>query len=335
MQDSNRNSTYGGDSAVTDSGGLLPFNPHTTGPVDLLGAAARRLHAFVRRNERLLIGLFAFALVAQLAAYLHSGYVVDLPSVPNWMLVGIGVFIVLLPFAIPTGWMLEKWFGSDDSIPVSIQNPVTGDQRIRWMTPAKFDAMTIYSVDPSENKDAEEVGRDYLERVLINGIMAYELEWLDEEENVAVSSSMAGRSNSQIRRDRHEIGAIKTELITEADKAVEFIVRSGHILRRQGEEVANELIRVYEDVALPEGGELHERLVEEREKANPADDLLGDSYNKGRSADDDGDSGSGSGSDPSRSGSNPSGSSSTSEPQSIHERAAAEQAAATDGGEDR
>jgi hypothetical protein len=144
-----------------------------------------------------------------------------------------------------------------------------------------FDELEIYSSDPAATEDPDLVGRDYLVRVAINGSSAYELERLDEEDGIAVASSMAGRSNSDIRRDRHEIGSIKTELVREADKAIEFLVRAPNILRHQGEEIGNELIRVYSDVVNPGGGDLHDRLREARERSDPSDDLLGNPYEKG------------------------------------------------------
>jgi hypothetical protein len=264
-----------------ESSGLLPFNPHTTGPVDLLRAGIGSVIGFVRRRERELIASVLVLVIAQAVIYIRTGWVVSLPRIPSWILIGIGVFVFLLPFAAPTGWVLEKWFGSSDSIAVSVQDPLSGDQRIRYITPAMFEELDIYSSDPRETADPDVVGRDYLVRVAINGATAYELERLDEEEGVAVASSMAGRSNSDIRRDRHEIGAIKTELVREADKAIEFLVRAPNILRHQGEEIGNELIRVYSDVVNPGGGELHDRLREARERSDPSDDLLGNPYEKG------------------------------------------------------
>lgn len=313
-------------------GGILPFNPHTTGPVDLLRAAIGRVTAFIRRRERALIATVVVLVLAQAAVYVRTGWVVSIPSVPSWILIAGGVFVFLLPFAAPTGWVLEKWFGSSDSIAVSVQDPLSGDQRIRYITPAMFEELEIYSSDPRQTEDPDVVGRDYLVRVAINGSTAYELERLDEEQGVAVASSMAGRSNSDIRRDRHEIGAIKTELVREADKAIEFLVRAPNILRHQGEEIGNELIRVYSDVVNPGGGELHDRLREARERSDPSDDLLGNPYEKGG-----GKGGPREGSSESaESGSGSDDGSAGDPPLTIHERAERSEngQAATDGGSD-
>lgn len=251
----------------------LPFDPRMTGPVDLAVSAWRRVKAFARRNERELIVSTVVIIGIQAVVWAEwEMWFLKLPQLPSWILVAIGAFVFFAPFAIPIGWFGERWLAEEETVLVSVQSAVTGDQHLKHLTPTAFDEMTIL------DSRGEERSRDYLEVVRVNGRRAYEVQDYDPDANVALASSMAGRSNSEIRRDREEIGAIKTDLVREADKAVEFMVRASGILRKQGEQVANEIVRIAEDVELPQGSQLHDSLIEARQEADPTDDLLGGGY---------------------------------------------------------
>lgn len=249
----------------------LPFDPRQTGPIDVARAASDRAKAFGEEYGKYLIGSATALIIA--GWYLE----VSVPVPGTWFWVGVLSSLLAIPPTLYIGWKLSDELYAPETETLSIQNPQSGNQQIKHVSPAVFEGIQFWNAPPEED-DASPVDRSYIEQVRINGLETWEIDEYRPEEGIAIASSMAGRSNSDIRRDRHEIAAIKYDLITEAEKATQFLVEAHGILRKQGEEVAHELVRIVEDVDLPQGGELHDRLWQARNDADPTDDLLDSNY---------------------------------------------------------
>lgn len=250
-----------GDQDVADEDGRK-FDPRETGPLDLLRSWRFRLGRFADDNSTECI--IGFVLLVLGVWYFDVGF----PTLPNWMLVGIAATAFAAAPSLWLGWRLAKELYEPDNVLLSVQNPANGDQDLVWLAPERFDALEVL------NHNDKKRDRGFLHEVLVNGRRAYEVDRYDREENVAVASWQAGVSNSAIRRDRSEIKRIKTSLEQEADKALELLANHPDILRQQAREVSNRLVKVAEGVEVPQGGNLHERLSDLLEEADPSEDLL-------------------------------------------------------------
>ena len=242
--------------------GILGFDPKRVGPADLLRGALGSLRSGVSDNLPVVLG----TLVATAALALY--FDVSLPRPPNWVVVVVLASVLAAPSAWVVGKRLARALYQPDDVLLSMQDPTSGDQRLIRVAPDRFSDMRVVS-----NNDRER-DRSFLHEVRINGRRAYEVDEYDTERNVAVASWQAGTSNSQIRRDRAEIKRIKTSLEREADKALELLANHPNILREQAREVSNRLIKVAEGVEVPSGGELHSRLGDKLDEADPSEDLL-------------------------------------------------------------
>jgi hypothetical protein len=247
---------------------LLPFDPRTTGPLDLLRSGVGRVRGFCSANSRELLAAGTIILVAQMAIYAHYGHwFLSLPQLPNWLLVGIaGIVVMLIPGPL-FGVLLAKGLYKPNVVRVSVQNPQTGDQRIKYMSRELFDSMDV--VTPNGKRG----GSDLLSTVSLNGFKAYEVDHLDRENGLLVASSMAGRSNSDIRRDRKEIRNIKTEQQQKIDEATELKILYPDHVRSAAMKIANRAIRSIMDVSLPDGASLHDELQESIENIDVIEDL--------------------------------------------------------------
>lgn len=243
---------------------LIPFDPREVGPFDVYRSWRASVGAFVSENATTLLILLA----GLAAGAWHFGW--SLPRVPNWMLVGVLAAAFASVWAWLLGTRLARALHTPDSVMLSVQDAITGDQRLVTVAPDRFEDMTI----ESENGDERE--RDYLHEVMINGRRAYEVSRYDREANVAVASWQAGVSNAEIRRDRSQIDYIKTSLERDADKALELLANHPSILREQASTVSNELIRVVEGIENPGGAKLYDEMRRLRDEADPSDELLGD-----------------------------------------------------------
>lgn len=242
----------------------LPFDPKKVGPFDVARMALSRTRAFVVEN---LLVLGASTVVLVVAAWYFE---VQVPRVPNWILVG----VLASTLAAPSAWFVGRWlaralYQPDDEL-LSIVDPSTGDQELVRVAPDRFAEMTVL------NHNDKRRDRGFLHVVSVNGRRAYEVDSYDPAENVAVASWQAGVSNAEIRRDRSAIKRIKTSLEREADKSLELLANHPNILREQAREVSNRVIKVAEGVEVPQGGELHSRLGRLLDEADPSDDLLAD-----------------------------------------------------------
>lgn len=253
---------------------FIPFDPTEVGPADVYRAKKRATVEFVEENATVLI----IILGGLVGGAWHFGW--SLPRIPNWILVGVLASAFASVWAWLIGVKLARALHTPDSVLLSVQNAITGDQRLVTVAPDRFEAMTI----KSENGD--ERGRDYLHQVMINGRRAYEVSRYDREANVAVASWQAGVSNAEIRRDRSQIEYVKTTLERDADKALELLANHPSILREQASTVSNELIRVVEGIETPGGAKLFDEMRKLRDEADPSADLLGDDGEDGGDGDD-------------------------------------------------
>lgn len=246
----------------------VPFDPRTTGPLDLLAAKWAALRSWADDHSRELLVAGAIVLAAQVVVYAVEGvWVLAPPRLPNWVLVMIGVAIFFAPIALTTGVLLGRGLYDDDSILVVELRAVTGDERIRHVSPAKFEAAEIV------NQNGERRERDYLQKITVNGREAYEVDCYDDEGDRIVASSMAGRTNREVRIDRHAIGRIKTDMEREVDEAIEFKVNFRDIVRRRAATVANWVIRTAQDASIPNGGDLYDEMQDALDDVDPYGDL--------------------------------------------------------------
>lgn len=245
-----------------------PFDPRRVGPVDLAVEASRRLHSWANEHSKYLIAAVVAVILGQIVVYAQWGFwFLRFPTLPNWMLVGIGVIVFAAPGASLSGVLLGKGIHTENTIMLSEQNAVSGDQRIRHVAPERFTNAYII------NQNGEQRDRDYLQKVMINGVEAYEVDSYDAEGNRIVASSMAGRTNREIRADRRSIPKIKTSMEREVDEAVEFKINFRDIVRERASTVANWIIRTAQDSTIPKGGDMYDEMEESLRDVDPYGDL--------------------------------------------------------------
>jgi len=140
------------------------------------------------------------------------------------------------------------------------------------------------------NHDGREKGRDFLQTVTVNGHMAYEVDDYWREGNIAVASSMAGRTDRELRQDRHDIARAKGELEAENDRMWDALVSHNDHVRDHASTVGNHLIRTVEGVRLPDGDSLFDDLQQSLEDGPDLMDKLDmDEHDPDVASDDDGD----------------------------------------------
>lgn len=263
----------------------LPFDYRRVGPVDLVVEASRRSHAWANAHSVHLIVAAVVLAVVQAVVYAKWGaWFLTLPTLPNWFLVGIGVLIFAAPLASLSGVLIGRALYRDDTVMLSEQNAVSGDQRIRHVSPERFESALVV------NQNGEKRDTDYLQRVRINGTEAYEVDAYDADGNRVIASSMAGRTNRQIRADRTAIPKIKTDMEREVDEAVEFKINFRDIVRERAATVANWIIKTSQGSTIPKGDEMFDEMQESLQEVDP----YGDIHSPGDAAadmesDDDGD----------------------------------------------
>lgn len=238
------------------------FDWRETGPGDVARGALRSVDETVREN---LVWVLGSVVILTLGVW-H--YQPEWPGLPPLLKVAIVAAIPGVPIGLFVGLRLAYALDTPDTRLLSIQNPVSGDQKLLHVSPTRFERLTVL------NHNGEERDRAYLHDVLINGKRAYEVDSYDPEENVAVASWQAGVSNSAIRSDRKTIKKVRTSMEKEADKALELLATHPFILREHASEVSMQLIKAAEGIEVPEGGELHEELASILEEGDPSEALL-------------------------------------------------------------
>lgn len=241
-------------------------DPKNRGPIDIVVEWCDRAERFAEENSTILIPTVAVLFLGTVGLVLH--YDVPAPSMPNWGWVALIATIIATPYA----WILGKQLATGlyvSSVEVlSIQNPVSGDQKLIKVDPDRFREITVVTHN-GKRRDT-----DFLHTVRINGVRCFEIDDYHEGRNIAVASWMAGESNSSIRAEKRQIKRIKTDLEHEADKAMELLANYPEILRKHATEVANRLVKASVGIEIPNGSKLHERLNETIEEADPSEDLL-------------------------------------------------------------
>lgn len=246
----------------------VPFDPRRVGPLDLAIAAVRRTHAWLVDHSTGLIAGVVALIALQAVVFAQYGFIfIRVPSLPNWVLVMILTFMFFTPFASVAGVLLGRGLYNDDTVLISVQSANEGDQRIKHVSPDRFDSMTIVS----QNGDVR--GSSYLQQVSINGNRAYEVDTFDEERDVLVASDMAGRTNQEIRSDRLAIRKIKTDMEAQVDEAVEMKANARDIIRERGAKVANWLIRTAQGATIPNGAELFDDMEDSLDDVEPLADM--------------------------------------------------------------
>jgi len=248
---------------------LVPIDPTKVGPVDLAREFARRGSRFVDKNSTELIGGATLIVIATIAAHVMTPWEFTVPGVPNILVVG---FVLMVVLGLPS-WFTGKYLAAglryNDTILVSQQDPMTGDQQLVELQPDTFRDMRVFT----HNGDERE--RSYLHEVVINGRRAYEVDVYHEGENAAVASWQAGVPNTALRQDRKRIKKIKTTLEKEADKALEALTNHVEHVRTSTQEVSMSMIAQVEEVELPGDHSLHERLTERMDEVDMSEALLG------------------------------------------------------------
>jgi len=228
----------------------LPFDPSRTGPLDLLSM-------LIRAVERRLVEIVGIVLVGTLGyAFLAARYGVSI-SIPTWFWVG---SLSMLGGALITAYpvrMLIDWMGSEDSYVLVDQSPVDGDLGVYELSADKWSDLTVY------DRNGTKRSATYLHEVrLRSGGRGWEVDGYDPEENIAVSSWMAGASNRDIRRHEKMVDLVKRELSAEAELAVDELIDAPEAIRSVGSEVAHEIIMTAEQIESPGRGSVSDRLSE-------------------------------------------------------------------------
>lgn len=243
----------------------VPFDPTEVGPTDVV---ASWYHRIMRRWRVVLIVLGALAVLAYLFDVSFPSFREFVNASPNWLMVGI---LVTLLAAYPYYILGSR-----------VADGVYTREVVRLVEVRSDPALNIYRLEPETfakmtvvNQNGDEKGLDFLEEIPTNGHMAYEVEAYDPEQNLAVASWLAGATNVEIRARREKIDQVKTDLEAEADRAVEFLAKAGTILRSQGKDLGNFLIREVEGVEHPNGETLHDNLTKAYEEIGSVEDLLG------------------------------------------------------------
>ena len=244
----------------------VPFDPKMVGPLDLLIGAGVRIHEWMVDNSTALIASLFGVVALQVLVYVQAGIVfLRIPTPPNWMLVMFLTLVFFAPLAAITGVLLGRGLYRDDTVLLSITSGSEGDQRLKHVSPDRFDNCRII------NQNGESRGRSYLETVSVNGRQAYEVDSFDDEHDVLVASSMAGRTNQDIRSDRISIRKIKME--AEVDEATEMKANARDIIRERSSAVANWIIRTAQGATIPDGAHLYDEMQESLESVDPLSEL--------------------------------------------------------------
>lgn len=264
----------------------VPFDPRRVGPLDLAIAAVRKTHQWMIDHSTGLIAAIAGLIGLQAFVAAQYGFwFVRVPTLPNWFLVMILTFVFFTPFASVAGVLLGRGLYNDETVLISVQSANEGDQRIKHVSPDRFDTMTIMS----QNGDVR--GSSYLQQVSINGRRAYEVDTFDEERDVLVASDMAGRTNQQIRSDRIAIRKIKTDMEAQVDEAVEMKANARDIIRERAAKVSNWIIRTAQGATIPDGAELFDDMEDSLDDVEPLADMDRAKLDEERDDGDDGDRG--------------------------------------------
>jgi len=264
---------------------IIGVDPYEIGPWDLVRLKASQLREW-SKQPIVSVGLVASGVLLLIGAW-QSG--IGWPGIPNWGWVA----LVSSGLGIGASWFVGKDLAAElhnpDMVHLSVLNVYSGDQRIVKVPPETFADATIvnHQWDGGEPTEDHTVGRERLKEVMINGIRCYEVDSYDPVLNVAKTSWQAHRSNNDIRTDHDEIEHIKTEQDYQIDKVYELLANETQTIRAAVAVQANKLIRVAQDVELPEGSDIgvHDSLNELFDDQGLADDLRDEKLDNGSELD--------------------------------------------------
>lgn len=252
---------------------LVPVDPRDVGPQQLAAQWIGWGRSLLDRYSREIL----LTSVVTVALMWHFG--IGLPRVPDWLLVGVGGVVFMAPPALIIGFWTAWGLYRPDSILVKEIDAASGDTRLLRLSPERWDDLDIVSPNGKRR------GREFLERISVNSVPAYEVDRVDFGRDLVIVSDMAGRTKTQIRRDREEIYRAATELEREADKSLTMMLRSPSILRRLGRRLSRHMTEAVERVEDPTDESLHEEFMQIVDDANPAEDLLEESLRPGVDSD--------------------------------------------------
>lgn len=233
---------------------LVPVNPREVGPVDLAREFGRVAGEWLDENTRELIGGTVAIVVVVILAHAFTPWDFTWPHPPNILFIGFALTVTFGPAGWFYGSKTAEGLRYNETVLISQQDPITGDQRLVHLQPDTFREMRVFT------HNGKERDRSFLHSVVINGRRGFEVDVYHEGANAAVASWQAGVSNSQLRQDRKRIKKVKTKMEKEVDKALEVITNHVENVRTGVQEVSMQLIAQTEEVELPGEHSLHERL---------------------------------------------------------------------------
>ena len=241
----------------------LPFDPAVVGPLDLVSM-------IIRWVEERLLWIIGITVVGSLGyAWLAVSYGISI-SIPTWVWVGT---LSMIGGGLVTAYPVRKlidWMSSDDSYVLVDQSPVDGELGVYELSADRWSDLTVY------DRNGTSRSTTYLHEVrLRSGGRGWEVDGYDPDQNVAVSSWMAGASNRDIRRHEKMVDLVKRELSAEAELAVDELIDAPEAIRSVGSEVAHEIIMTAEQIESPGRGSVSDRLSEivQREEEKVSDVL--------------------------------------------------------------
>ncbi|ELY85059.1 hypothetical protein [Natrinema gari] len=239
---------------------IRDFDPSETGPIDL---ADETIDAV--RQRPVWQPILAFALAAGIWFYFDLSVPVEL-----WILLFSAIGGVAVA-AFPIKKVID-WLRTDDDEILEAVDPRDGQKQIKALSPDRFANLVV--IDQSGRvRDT-----DYLYDESINGRQTYECDYYLEESNIAVASWMAGASNSDLRRHKRGVDAIKRRLSIEAERSLDELIEAPEAIRQQGSAAVNRIVRIAEGERSPgDEGSVAETMTDivENEQDN-VDSILED-----------------------------------------------------------
>jgi len=242
------------------------FDPARTGPIEL----ANRLAAWLSINLFRVLGVGLAGLVLT-GIGVERGWF-SIPSVPTaaWVVVWGAVGGAVLGIYPMYRTITAIW--DDSTVRLVELDPASGDLSVWSISEERFSDLAVI-----DHKGNQHDASTFLNDIRLgSGELGYEVDAYSPEDNVAVSSWMAGVRNREVRRHERAIDYIKKELSVEADKTLDQLINSNDVLRQQGKAVGMHLIKAVEDVQTPDSGDtrLYEKMFKALDDADETDELI-------------------------------------------------------------
>lgn len=174
--------------------------------------------------------------------------------------------------AFPFAWIILKWLVKRVKVLLHDVDPKSGDAAGWELPPEVWRDLTVYRRDYIDGKEiVREVDKDELHKINVKNGTGYEVLEYDPETNSAYVTWMAGKSSTDIRRDKKQIGYITQELATVADLALDVVSNVRQIARSAASREINKNIRVTEGVQMQDSEAVSSSIaaaIENSELAN-------------------------------------------------------------------